>query len=67
MIAVGSLTFRVKSPTSPHVLGVADAVDAIYVELWLETVTDGVPDERLPTAGNGEIVVELATCGGEDK
>lgn len=64
-MAVRSLTFRMKFPTSPQMLGVADTVDAAEVELWFEIVAE--LDKVLPAADDDEIVVELENCSGRDE
>jgi hypothetical protein len=48
-------------------VGVADAVDETYVEVWLESVEDGAVDNGTLVEYDDGIVVELPTCDGVDK
>jgi hypothetical protein len=56
-----------KSPTSPQVLEVAEAVDTADVELWVAFVTDWVLDMGTPVAYDDAMVVELVNCDGVDE
>lgn len=48
-----------KSPTSPHLVGVVDGADEIEVEVELEAVMYGVVEVRLPAADS--VADELQT------
>jgi hypothetical protein len=56
----------VKSPCSPHLVGVADAVDETYVDVWFEIVAEAAVECGTLVKYDDWIVVEFTRYGGVD-